>query len=93
MIGADYITNNQATPMTSSFGTPSIPWADIQDAVNNRDIKKLFVLGKKFGKPRIQQEGVKVDEVVDQIMSMAPGHHPMLGPCLLDLAEKLKKQR
>lgn len=79
--------------MTSSFGTPDVSWADIQEAVNNRNIKKLFALGKKFGKPRIQQEGVRVDEVADQIMSMAPGHHPLVGPCLLDLAEKLKKQK
>lgn len=77
-------------PNITSSGTPQIEWSEIQEAVNTRNRKKIEALGKKFNKPRIQQEGVRADEVAEQILAMAPGHHPMVGPCLLDLAEKIK---
>jgi len=39
----------------------------------------------------LNQEGVMPHEIVEQILSMAPGEHPHLGPIMLDLAEKLKE--
>jgi hypothetical protein len=64
-------------------------WVEIQIAVTNKDKKRLKELGEMFSKPRLQQEGVKAEEVAEQVLSMAPGGHPLLGPLLLDLSEKL----
>lgn len=67
-------------------------WEDIQKAVNNDNRLMIKKIGESFSKPRLEQEGVMVHEVKEQIMAMAPGDHPHLGPILLDLAEKLKNE-
>ena len=71
------------------FNTPTHKWEDIRQAVVNRDKKTLKKIGMSYGKPILEQEGVTVEEVAQQILGMAPGKHPCLGPLLLDLADKL----
>lgn len=67
-------------------------WEDIQKAVNDRNRLLIERIGKSYNKPILHQEGVAVHEVQQQIIAMAPGNHPQLGPLLLDLAEKLKDE-
>jgi len=64
-------------------------WEDIQQAVNSNDRQLIRKIGLSYDKPRLEQEGVQIEEVKQQIISMAPGNHPHLGPILLDLAAKL----
>lgn len=67
-------------------------WEQIREAVVSDNRLMIKRLGESFNKPRIDQEGVTIEEVKQQILSMAPGNHPHLGPILLDLAEKLKQR-
>ena len=64
-------------------------WEDIQQAVNANDRQMIRKIGLSYDKPKLEQEGVQIEEVKQQIISMAPGNHPHLGPILLDLAAKL----
>lgn len=64
-------------------------WDQIKTAVEKKDKKICKALGLALGRPRAKQEGVKPDEIVTQIMALAPGDHVMVGPLLLDLSEKL----
>jgi len=64
-------------------------WEDIQQAINTNNRRLIRDIGLSYDKPRIEQEGVQVEEVKQQIISMAPGNHPHIGPILLDLAAKL----
>lgn len=66
-------------------------WDAIQKAVTDLNRMQIAKIGKSFGKERLHQEGVQPHEIVEQILQMAPGDHPHLGPILLDLAEKLKE--
>jgi hypothetical protein len=86
----DYLkpTVNKPTKLPPPPPSPA-GWADIQKAVVNLDKKKIKKYGQELGKDALIQPGISVAEVQHQILSMAPGKHPMLGPLLLDLAGKL----
>lgn len=73
----------------TKLGTPKIEWSDVQTAVTDLNKAKIEALGKRYNKPRLVQEGATVAEVQQQILSLAPGNHPAIGPLLLDLAAKL----
>lgn len=73
------------------LATKEYKWETIQKAVTDLNRLEIAKIGKSFGKERLYQEGVRPHEIVQQILSMAPGDHPHLGPILLDLAEKLKE--
>lgn len=65
-------------------------WEQTRQAVTSGNRILIKKIGESHGKPRLHQEGVTIPEVKEQILAMAPGNHPHLGPILLDLAEKLK---
>lgn len=74
----------------TSMGSPKhIDWEKIVDAVEKRNRHMLEFYGRKYNRPRLQQEGVTNEELISQIMSLAPGEHPMTGPLLLDLADRI----
>lgn len=73
------------------LATKEYKWETIQKAVTDLNRLEIAKIGKSFGKERLYQESVRPHEIVQQILSMAPGDHPHLGPILLDLAEKLKE--
>lgn len=65
-------------------------WEDIQEAINSKNRLQLKKIGLSYGKPKLEQEGVPAHEVAQQLIALAPGDHPHIGPLLLDLADKLK---
>lgn len=65
-------------------------WIKIKEAVENENIAMIEKIGKSYNKPRLIQPQLNADEVSKQILRLSPGTHPLLGPALLDLAEKLK---
>ncbi len=69
---------------------PKVPnWDKIQAAVNSNNKLEIKALGEAYGKAKKVQEGVTAEEVREQILQMAPGDNPLVGPLLLDLSDKL----
>lgn len=66
-------------------------WNEVQEAVTKLNRMKIEKLGKAYGKDRLEQDGVQPHEVAQQILSLAPGESPHIGPLLLDLAAKLRE--
>lgn len=67
---------------------PITDWEQIKEAVQTRNKQQIKRIGASYGRPRIVQEGLRPDEVAQQILSLAPGN-VLVGPLMLDLAEKL----
>ncbi len=65
-------------------------WSAVLAALNNNDKLDIKALGEAYGKPRKIQEGVSAEEVRAQLLKLAPGKHPLVGPLLLDLADKMR---
>ena len=80
------------TPTRARKIVMTYKWEQIREAVVTDNRLMLKRIGESFKKPMLEQEGVTIEEAKQQILGMAPGDHPHLGPILLDLAEKLKQR-
>lgn len=66
-------------------------WSEIQEAVNTLNRPMIKKIGLSYNKPPLHQEGVTVQEIAQQVLAMAPGDHPHLGPILLGLSDKIQE--
>lgn len=77
-------------PTHKSVASKEPEWSSVLAALNHNDRIDIKALGEAYGKPRKIQEGVSAEEVRAQLLQLAPGKHPLVGPLLLDLADKMR---